>query len=197
MSTGESFTDAVARLQEGDEQAAADVFARFADQLIRLARTRLDARLRKTTDPEDVMQSVWRSFFVRQQKGRFEIENWDALWAVLVVMTVRKCARRAEIMRAAKRDVGREVSDPTDSQGKFAFQVADSKPTPEQAAILTELIELMMEGLDEREQNILTLRLQGYTFEEIGAQVGRTERTVRRVVSRLRERAAQLEQNPV
>jgi DNA-directed RNA polymerase specialized sigma24 family protein len=48
-----------------DEQAARENFDRFARRLIGLARTRLDRRIRQKIDPEDVVQSVFRSFFTR------------------------------------------------------------------------------------------------------------------------------------
>ena len=52
----------MARLRAGDNAAAAEVFRRFANRLIGLARTHLDARVRQKVDPEDVMQSALKSF---------------------------------------------------------------------------------------------------------------------------------------
>ena len=36
------------------------------------------------------MQSVFKSFFVRQGQGQFELDNWDSLWGLLVRITLRK-----------------------------------------------------------------------------------------------------------
>ena len=89
MSTPDSFHDALDRLEAGDEDAAAEVFHRFASRLIRLAGTRLNTCVRRQVDPEDVVQSVFRSFFDRQAAGQFELENWNSLWSLLVRIVVR------------------------------------------------------------------------------------------------------------
>src|SRR5690242_9456367 len=56
-----SFADLMARLRAGDDAAAAALFQRFATRLIALARGRLDGLVRRKVDPEDVVQSVFRS----------------------------------------------------------------------------------------------------------------------------------------
>src|SRR5262245_37537637 len=105
MNTSESFHDIIARLGRGESRAASEVFQRFADRLIALARARLTAQVRQKVDPEDVLQSVCRSFFVRQADGQFVLGSWDELWSLLTVLTVRKCANRARHLKAARRAV--------------------------------------------------------------------------------------------
>ena len=51
------------RVRQGDEQAATELFDRYVERLIRLAQSRLSAKLRRRVDAEDVVQSVYRSFF--------------------------------------------------------------------------------------------------------------------------------------
>src|SRR6185295_15765908 len=65
-----SFDDLMARLRTGDEAAAAEVFHRFTGRLIGLARRRLDHLVRPKVDAEDILQSVYRSFFRRSAGGR-------------------------------------------------------------------------------------------------------------------------------
>ena len=43
-----------------------------------------------------------------------------------------------------------------------------------------------MRGLNERERAMLGLGLQGYTVQEISSEVGRSERTVQRLLKRVR-----------
>ncbi|MCH7727586.1 MAG: hypothetical protein IH991_14035 [Planctomycetes bacterium] len=195
MSDENSFYDLLARLDQGQGDAQTEVFRRFAERLVKLARARLDDRIRKTTDPEDVMQSVWRSFFTRQQAGDFELQDWGGLWAVLAVMTVRKCGRRSVAAQRAKRDVTRE-SNPQSSatdDSSFRWEAVDRTPTPDEAATLTEMVEQVMSGLDDREQNIFSLRLQGFTVLEISGQVDLTERSVHRKLAAIRDRATKLD----
>ena len=104
------------RLRGGDDRAAAEVFRRFTHRLIGLARSRLDHLIRRKVDPEDILQSVYRTFFRRYARGAFDLESWDGLWGMLTVITVRKCDYRRKFFRAACRDVqprGRRRRPPT------------------------------------------------------------------------------------
>ena len=107
MNDEQSFEDVLDRLSKGDENAATEVFTRYTGRLIGLARSRLNARLRQKEDPEDVVQSVLRSFFTRHADGQFDLEGWDSLWSLLATITLRKCGRRIERFGTAGRDVSR------------------------------------------------------------------------------------------
>src|SRR5262245_55278334 len=102
MTADQSFSALMDRLRSGEDAAARDVLARFSRRLIGLARTHLDHRLTVKVDPEDVVQSAYKSFFIRQRNGDLQIGGWDGLWGVLTLITVRKCADRAEYYHAAK-----------------------------------------------------------------------------------------------
>ncbi len=183
-----SFADLMTRLRSGDDQAAAQVFHRFAQRLIALARTRLSQSVRPKMDPEDVLQSVFRSFFARHAGGEVEVENWDSLWGLLVVITMRKCGRQGVYFHAARRDVAREVAPraaPDESSARWEAEA--DEPTPSEAAMLTETVEQLMQSLDARQRQILALSLQGCPPAEISEQVGCTERTVYRVLERVKE----------
>ncbi len=189
MAEDSSFDQLMIRLRSGDDEAAQRVFQRYAQRLIGLARLHLDALTRRKVDPEDVLQSVFRSFFIKHADGQFELSNWNSLWSILVVITLRKCIRKMKYYHAGRRDVQREVQDlpnPTDSDP--GWDPLDSDPTPEQGMILAETVEELMSGLGDRERQMLTLSLQGYTPREISAQVGRTERTVHRLLAQIKRR---------
>src|SRR4051794_6881107 len=108
MPADSSFDALTSRLQADDPGAAAEVFRRYARRLLGLASSRLGELLRRKAGPEDVVQSVFRSFFLRMRQGRFDLDGWDDLWSLLVVITVRKCVNRREFFQAACRDVRRE-----------------------------------------------------------------------------------------
>ena len=61
------------RIREGDEQAATELFDRYVDRLIELARSRLSPKLARRLDPEDVVQSACRSFFRLARADRCEL----------------------------------------------------------------------------------------------------------------------------
>lgn len=179
------------RLRRGEEDAATEVFHRFARRLIGLARSQLDSWIRTRVEPEDVVQSVFRSFFTRFDSGQLQAGDWDSLWTVLAVITVRKCVNRAEFWQAAKRDLQRETDfTPLDDPLQQALA---REPTPSEAAILSEEVEQLMKHVTERDRTILTLHLQGCDIAVISAQVDRTERTVRRTLERIRQTLIRLQ----
>jgi RNA polymerase sigma-70 factor (ECF subfamily) len=191
MSDDSAFQDVMTRLQHGDQDAATQVFHRFAHRLIGLARTHLDQRIRQKVDPEDVMQSALKSFFARHADGQFDLSSWDNLWTMLVVITLRKCGHKTEHYRAAMRDVSREqVATPLSSEDSAAsWEAVARDPSPVQAAMLAEAVEQVLRSLgDDRERQILELALNGLPNVEISNRVKRSERTVQRVLERVRER---------
>jgi RNA polymerase sigma-70 factor, ECF subfamily len=187
MAPDASFAALMTRLRTGDPDAARAVFDRFARRLVALARTRLDERTGRKEDPEDVLQSVFRSFFTRYRGGQFEVTDWDSLWGLLTVITLRKCGNRIAYYHAARRDVGREVG-PGHPDGPAALgQAVAREPTPEEAAVLAETLTLVMRRLEPYDREILVGHLQGDSADAIGARVGRARRTVRRALERIRQ----------
>jgi RNA polymerase sigma-70 factor (ECF subfamily) len=189
VSPDPSFDDLMARLRAGQNDAATQVFHRFASRLIALARKQLDPQVLQKVDPEDILQSVFRSFFVRYPGGQLgAFEGWDNLWAILVVITRRKCGRRLDYFHAACRDVRREVTgQPAPVESAQDLGACDDEPTPSEAAMLTETVEHLMGCLEGRHREILTLSLQGHSPPEISGRLRCTERTVYRVLERVKQ----------
>src|SRR5262245_956158 len=184
----DSFAEFVTRLKAGDDRAATELFQRFARQLIALARRRFDGGLRHKVDPEDVVQSAYKSFFFRYGAGNLEIVNWNSLWGLLALITVRKCAERAAYHSAERRDAAREVAPQRADQPMPWLEPIGREPTPLEAAVLSEIVEQLLAMLDEEERPILELSLQGYTTREISERLGRAERTVRLLREGVRHR---------
>lgn len=195
MTQDSSFDALMKQLQAGDQSAATEIVNRFAQRLIALASSRLSRQIKPKVDPADVVQSVFGSFFIRYKNDQFVLEDWDGMWGLLTILTIRKCCRQLERYGAKGRDVNREVPQPTASgeSSSSTWQAFARDPTPSEAAILDEILERLMTTLDEREQSMLSMRLQGYKIPEISAQVGRTERTVRRVLDRVKKHLQRLQ----
>jgi len=193
MTTDTSFDILLSSLRGGGEHAAQQVFERYVQRLIGLARTRLSTRVQQKVDPEDVLQSVYLSFFTRMANGQFDLSGWDSIWAVLAVITLRKCGRKAEYFAAERRALRREVAPQGDPDGSQpAWEPIGREPTPDEATALTDTVEDLMRGLDERERQMFSLALQGHDLREISAQVDRSERTVRRVMDRIKNQLERL-----
>lgn len=192
MTAHDSFAALMERLKAGENAAAAEVFERFAGRLVGLARRSLDGRLAQKVDPEDVVQSAYKSFFLGQRDKDWEFGGWDGLWGMLTLITVRKCAQRAEFYRAEKRDVRRELPPAADDAPDDSFAL-DREPRPEEAAALVETVEGLFRATDDADERaVLELSLQGYSAAEVSDKLGRAERSVRRLRERVRKRLERL-----
>jgi RNA polymerase sigma-70 factor (ECF subfamily) len=193
MSVDPSFDEVLGQLRAGDPEAARQVFQRFAGRLIGLAHERLDRLVRPKVDPEDVVQSAFKSFFTGYAEGRFDLGDWDGLWGLLVVITVRKCGREVKRFHGPHHDVRREAAAPASGEAAAGWDALAREPTPAEAAMLAETVAQFLRELEPRERRIFELRLQGYTVPEISAQVGRTEYTVEGVLRKIRKRLRRLQ----
>ena len=188
-----SFAEFLARLHNGEDAAAQELFGRFTHQLVALAVRHVDAGLRHKVDAEDVVQSAYKSFFLRYGPGNLELVNWNSLWGLLTLITVRKCAERATYHRAERRNAAREVASPRENESAPWPEPFGREPTPLEAAVLSETVGQLLAGLDEDERPILELSLQGYTTREISERLGRAERTVRLLREGIRHRLERMQ----
>ncbi|MCI0458901.1 MAG: sigma-70 family RNA polymerase sigma factor [Gemmataceae bacterium] len=178
----------------GEDDRARMLFERFSRRLIGLARSQLDTRLRHKIDPEDVVQSAYKSFFLRYGEGTLAAEGWDGLWGLLTVITLRKCADRVRYHKAECRDMAREAATPAEGAEPWRDALG-REPTPEEAVALTETVEQLLGGLDEDERPIIELSLQGYSTQEISDRLGRANRSVRRLRERVRRQLERLRES--
>src|SRR5688572_29272056 len=141
-------------VEAGD--ASRELFERFSRRLIGLARHHLDARLQHKVDPEDVVQSVYKSFFLRYGEGALAAEGWEGLWGLLMLITLRKCADRARYHHADRRDLAREQVVSSDADTRPSWETAVGRePTPDEAAALAETVELLLGRLDRDERTMI------------------------------------------
>jgi len=184
----ESSAILVARCRAGDQQAASELFHRYAGRLIALARSRLSAKVAHRVDPEDVIQSVYRSLFADIEAGCYELQRGGDLWRLLVAITLHKLQNQIRDLSAQKRDIAREEHfGSADSLCGLQPLVLAKEPSPVEAVALAELLEQIMHRLDPSERRLLELRFQGYTIDEIAADLQWGERTVRRVLDEIKE----------
>jgi RNA polymerase sigma-70 factor (ECF subfamily) len=167
-----------------DQQQAAQLFQRYTGRLIALARQRLPAQLSHRIDAEDVVQSVYRSFFAATPETPATAQPECDLWQLLVTITLNKVhdqvRRHTSDKRSAERDrhYGSEDSLLGLQQGLYARE-----PTPVEAVALVEQLEHQMRGLKPLARRMVELRLQGYELEEIATLTERSQRTVIRVLA--------------
>src|SRR5262249_43599934 len=124
----------------GDEKAARELFDRYVDRLVALARNRLSQRLAGRVDPEDVGQSVFRTFFNRAKAGQFRIQDADDLCKLLVRITIHKTLRQVAYHKAAKRNLNLEQGQGLESHDNL-LDVISPEPTPEEANTFLDQLE--------------------------------------------------------
>jgi DNA-directed RNA polymerase specialized sigma24 family protein len=165
------------------------VFRRYARRLVGLAARRFDGQMRERIDVEDAVLSACKSFFLRCRQDAFDLANWDELWSILAMITLRKCGHRFEHARAARRDVAHERRGPDEEVEGLAL---DRGPTSEEAAMLAEVVERLFAATEPIDRPVVELILTGYTAEEVAARCDCSVRTVGRVRQRARQRLERL-----
>jgi DNA-directed RNA polymerase specialized sigma24 family protein len=159
-----------------------------------LARRHLDPRIRPLQDEDDVVQSMGRSFFRRLRRGDFDLADRDALWALLVTITLNKARNAADRHFAALRDVRRVQPLPSDDGSRsetpresLALEAAD--PTPAEVVALNEALERRLRDLPEPDlRQVALMKLEGYTNREIAEALKCGERSLERKLNLIRKR---------
>jgi RNA polymerase sigma-70 factor (ECF subfamily) len=174
-------------LRQGHPDTLTDFWKRFGPLLERLAEKNMAPGLRPRLGPEDVVQSVCRTFFRRAKEGQFQLDDQDNLWRLLVAITLTKIREKTRYHMRDKRGMQHEraLAAGDDSVGP-ALPAAG--PTPAEMAEFTDLLEATLAGLDEEERQVIQLKLQEFTHDEVAEKLGCSERTVRRILKKVQTR---------
>ena len=163
------------------EEAARQIWLRFAERLAAVVRRRLDPRILRHAGEDDVLQSLFASFFDAAPGPDGPPRDRDELWRLLVHFTMCKVANTADYHRAGRRDVRRER--PLDgvrrrgagvgrARGPAVDRAPRTRPSPARSS--SGCCAILPDDL----RPVFALRLEGFTNAQIAAQLGRVERTV-------------------
>jgi RNA polymerase sigma factor (sigma-70 family) len=169
----------------GDQEAARKLFDEYVERLIIYARAHISQRLASRIDPEDVVQSVFRTFFGRLKNGNFHVTDEDDLCRLLVRITAHKTLRQIHFHQAAKRDARQEQGHGDPERGDLLNLLA-REPSPEITVAFLDHLEHFLSRLRPQEREILELRVQGFSNQEIADRLGIYDRKIRRVLERIR-----------
>ncbi len=171
------------RLRTGNEDAATQLYLRYAGRLHGLARSKLSIDLASRVDAEDIVQSVFRTFFRRVSNGDYDVPEGEELWKLFLVMGLNKIRTVGAFHRAAKRNV-------RSSSGADTLEHAAEVNAPGDEVSLTILklvIDEVLSTLPATNREIIRLRIEGNEVEAIADQLGRSKRTVERVLQEFRK----------
>src|SRR5262249_25883610 len=154
-------------LKAGEADAAQELWRRYFQALVRLARDRLRGAPRAVADEEDAALNAFDSFVRGAARGRFpRLDDRDDLWRLLLVLTERKALDQARHGRRQKRGGGKVRGRPgageADPPGGALVCVAGAEPTPAFAALVADQCRDLLGRLrDDSLRVVAQLRLEG------------------------------------
>src|SRR3954452_18746956 len=143
------------RLQHGQAAASTELYLRYAERLLALAAAQSSPELARRVDPEDIVQSVFRTFFRRASQGHYAVPDGEEIWKLLLVIALNKVRATGAFHRAAKRDVRRTAGGP-------AFDRAiESEPGGDEVALnaLRMVIADLLQGQTEAHRKMIEMRI--------------------------------------
>ena len=170
-------------VKSGDEAAATALYHRYAARVMGLVSQQMADHLKSSIEPEDIVQSVFKSVFRGVVHKNYHAPAGGSLWHLIAVLVVHKVRSKARCHGASKRDYRRTES----LDGASEAEISQSSPHEWEVAIRE-----CLERLTVAEQEATQLRIQGFTVEEIAAQMGKSRRSVERLLQSAREELAKM-----
>jgi RNA polymerase sigma-70 factor, ECF subfamily len=168
----------IERIRGGDDDAATTLYQRYADRVKWFVQSRASDKLKQQVEPEDIVQSIFKSVFKGMESRGYDAPEGGTLWHLIAVVAIHKIRKNATRRNAAMRDSRR-----TESLDSFdAGQTSEVEASQEMELAVREAIE----SLSPQEQSVVNLRLQSYSVEEIAKQLGCSPRTVERRLQQVR-----------
>ena len=178
----DSVTKWITRLNDSRrEQAAEQLWTRYLQRLLQVARQKLGPAPKTAADEEDVAVTAFVELLQGVREERFsQLNDRNDLWQVLIMLTERKAISQRRAEWAQKRG-GPEpkLELPQDLEGP--------EPSPELATELAEQFEQRLAALpDDLEREIAVKRMQGFDNSEIAEMLDVGRRTVERKLALIR-----------
>lgn len=168
----------------GHEDAAVELYQRYARRLMGLVNKRCPRQLGSSADTDDLVQSVFRRFFQGARAGQFQIPEGDDLWGLLLVIALNRLRSERKFCRAAKRDARKTIdlgsltpgSEPEapDSNARLPFFQME--------------LEALLDEMPDHYRKATELRVQGFSVAEIAAELDTSKRSVERILQESRDR---------
>ncbi len=181
----------VARAQGGDVDALNELFQRYHDTMVEVARKKLGPRLRLKEDPDDLAQTTFREATRDFTQYRYQGEGSLLRWLIQILQN--KIRDKAEFYSAGKRDLSRERGmESEEEEGRGARTASDfssSDLSVTQVVQRDENFELLRESIAElspdHRKAITLVFFQGLSLRAAGEKMGgKSEDAVRMMLRR-------------
>jgi RNA polymerase sigma-70 factor (ECF subfamily) len=133
-------------------------------------------------DEEDIVQSVFRTFFQAANQGKYEVPAGEDLWNLLLVITLNKIRTQGAFYRAARRDA--RVTVPLEHVAAPGGGELGGGATT--SPVLEVVLQDVLEQLPASHREIVDLRLEGHEVAAIAERTRRSKRTVERILQEVR-----------
>ena len=184
-----STTRLIAKLKQGQEAAAGQLWERRFEQVRKLVRRHL-RHGPCLSEEEDVALSVFTALCCGARKGKFpKLHNSKGLDRLLGKLARNKAvdARRRFARRVKTEPIRQTESEESSLPHRPHGPPTDPRPAPDRFVSSVELCEQLLQLLrDEQARRIAVLRLEGHSIEEIAADTGCSRSTVNRKLEIIR-----------
>lgn len=170
------------RFRRGQEDAATVLYIRYAKRLGALARSKCSPALSYRVEPEDIVQSVFRSFFRKAADGLYDVPEGEDLWKLFLVITLNKIYAKSVFHHARKRDIRLTVNTADMDESTLGRGEPDDQALSELQMVVDETLA----QLPDQARRMVELRVQGFEVAEIARQTQRSKRTVERTLQQFR-----------
>ena len=195
MSDEKSVSHWIDQVKDGDSIAAHQLWQHYFDRLVRAVRQNLRGHNRGMADEEDIVVSVFESFYRAAEDGRFpELTGRDDLWRLLLRMSARKIIDKRRRESRKRRGAGARVGslDRGGDDDNAIIQVIGDEPTPEMVLMMAESFEQLLAHLGGGHlQDIAVGKLEGFSNAELAERLHCSERTIERRLHLIREKCQQ------
>ena len=172
------------RFRDGQPDAATELYLRYAERLRALAARQCAPDLSPRLDADDIVQSVFRTFFRRAAHGQYNVPEGEDLWKLFMIIALHKVRSAATFHRAAKRDVRATATGVNDTATGPHLVAPDGMAL----ATLRMVIQELLDALPPSMRTIVELRVDGHDVEEIARRTQRSRRSVERGLHEFRAR---------
>ncbi len=97
-----SINTAIARIKDCSIEQENYIFNKYIGMIVSLAAKKIDGRFRARIDPESIAMSVMESFFDGVRHEKFDFDNWEMVYGLLVKITLRKSHNRNVLLGARR-----------------------------------------------------------------------------------------------
>lgn len=194
MSQSTNISRWIEQVKAGDSAAANQLWQRYYDRLVGSVRARVLGQNRAVSDEEDIVVSVFDSFYHAAERGRFpDLADRDDLWRLLLRISARKVVDKRRHDQRQRRG-GNITLHSLDAAGddQSVIQAVGKEPSPDMVLIMEESMQQLFSLLGVGQlADLAGAKLEGYSNAELAERFDCSERTIERRLHLIREKCQQ------